>query len=221
MNRMSTSTQSEPVNQSVTEDNSGDDRLSQSQGLTWDVILLGIPLVGLAPLLLLHGSQLWDHPSFRCYPLVLLYLVVGLLVAEKGVAVSRLRQAFASILALLGFATAVYAAWIFAPRTACVAMIILIVAWGQMRLVHDSLFRIVAWGTLLIVLIPLPRNLDGQMEDRMNGLVGQVTSRILDLVQIYHLLQPPYLAVEKQTLHYFEFLTNAFSARAILLLVLF
>jgi len=73
---------------------------------------------------------------------------------------------------------------------------------------------------LVAILIPLPMNLDVTLENNMNSLVATYTSRILDTFQIYHLLQAPYLAVEKQTINYLEYLSNPFSIRAILALVL-
>jgi hypothetical protein len=54
----------------------------------------------------------------------------------------------------------------------------------------------------------------------LNELVASWTSRVLDLFQSYHLLQSPYLAVEKRAINYFEFLDTAFSFRAVFAFVL-
>ncbi|MCY2975770.1 MAG: hypothetical protein NTW52_14005 [Planctomycetota bacterium] len=191
-----------------------------SQAWLWDLFLLGLPLVGLAPLLAVHGVQLWWRPSFQFFPMAILCLLLGMLLAEKGVCCDRVRRIFAALFASFGFAMTIYSAWIFSPSIACFAIASLWVAWGLVRLQFDSWARSICWGLLVATLVPLPMNLDSRIEAGLNGLVAASTSRVLDLFQSYHLLQSPYLAVEKRAINYFEFLDTAFSFRAVLAFVL-
>lgn len=186
----------------------------------WDVFLLGLPLVGLAPLLAVHGVQLWWRPSFQFFPMAIFCLAIGMLLAEKGVCRERVRRMFAALFASVGFAMAVYSAWIFSPSIACSAIALLWMAWGLVRLQFDSWARSICWGLLVATLVPFPMNLDTRIESGLNGMGASWTSRVLDLFQSYHLLQSPYLAVEKRAINYFEFLDTAFSFRALFAFVL-
>jgi hypothetical protein len=147
-------------------------------------------------------------------------LAIGMLLAEKGVCRDRMRRIFAGLFASFGFAMAIYSAWIFSPGIACSAIATLWVAWGLVRLQFDSWARSICWGILVATLVPLPMNLDNRIEAGLNGMVASSTSRVLDLFQSYHLLQSPYLAVEKRAINYYEFLDTAFSFRAVFALVL-
>ncbi len=191
-----------------------------SRAWLWDLFLLVLPLVGLAPLLIVHGVQLWSRPCFKFIPIAIFCLAIGVLLAEKGVCRERIRRIFAVLFASTGFAMAIYSAWIFSPSIACSAIAVLLVAWGLVRLQFDSWARSICWGLLVATLVPLPKNLDARIESGLNELVASCTSRVLDLFQSYHLLQSPYLAVEKRAINYFEFLDTAFSFRAIFAFVL-
>ena len=213
---MSTSTQ----NAQASESDKAQIIPGHSHAWPWDLFLLAIPLVGLAPLLAVHGVQLWWRPSFQFFPVVIFCLVIGVLLAEKGVHRGRVRRTFSALFASLGFAMAIYSAWIFSTSFACSAIALLWIAWGLVRLEFDSWARAICWGLLVLTLVPLPMNLDARIESGLNGFVASCTSRVLDLVQSYHLLQSPYLAVEKRAINYFEFLDTAFSFRAVLAIVL-
>jgi len=190
------------------------------RGWLWDVILLLLPSIGLSPLLVLHGVQLWGRPSFQFYPVALICLALGLLFSEKAVSTSRMRRRGALVVAIIASIMAIYSAWIFSPSIACGAIALFVVAWALVRLIYGSSMRSILWGMLVAILIPLPMNLDVKIENDLNSLVATFTSRILDTFQTYHLLQAPYLAVEKQTINYLEYLANPFSLRSILALVL-
>jgi len=213
---MSTSTQ----NAQVSESDKAQGAPGHSRAWLWDLFLLVIPLAGLAPLLAVHGVQLWWRPSFQFFPFVIFCLAIGMLLAEKGVHRGRVRRIFAALFASLGFAMAIYSAWIFSTSFACFAIALLWIAWGLVRLEFDSWARAVCWGLLVATLIPLPKNLDARIESGLNGYVASCTSRVLDLFQSYHLLQSPYLAIEKRAINYFEFLDSAFSFRAVFAIVL-
>lgn len=158
-------------------------------------------LAGLAPLplVILHIANLWKQEQYHYLPALL--IVSALLFISRWNRVIQLPQrpvAYAlgcfAILLLLPYAT-----WLFSPWTATLAWILV---WGAFLLSQDckvnpaeedsstglSRNSIANIWPLSWMLLPLPMNLDQTMTAQLQLRASQLSSYVLDWLQIPHLL---------------------------------
>lgn len=133
----------------------------------WDVWVFLVPLLAMAPMLLFQWQNLMSRPERQFFPLVVLIaLFFALRSILQGNRISAetllpVWRARAAIIAL-GLAVVIYAmsVWLFAPKLAHLAAIILFFAWALGRCVETRWASVLAWTGLLAVTLPLPLNYD-------------------------------------------------------------
>jgi exosortase len=142
-----------------------------------------------APLLILHGEQIWLRPHYQFFPLAVLGAVV--------LAVTRLRGygplkpgSVGYALPLLTFAwllltvsELLYSSWLGAVA-ALVTLTVVLFAVGGARLVRRLLPSLVLLG----LIIPPPFELDRQLILALQSLTARWASAVLDFLGVYHLM---------------------------------
>lgn len=189
---------------------------SNSRQVVWDVATLALPLLGLAPLLLLHAINLWSKPQAILLPFCWLALAGFGYFERKSFTNVRWRVLLSylalGIAALLGLMAA---AW-FSPLVANVSLAFVFIGWAMVRLAHSSISRILALSMLAFISVTLPFGMEAKVYSWTNSLVVRLCSSVLDIFNIFHLYQSPYLALKD---HYFEIadlLGNVFSLHSML-----
>src|SRR5262249_50667112 len=141
------------------------------------------------PLLIVHGRQIWLRPHYQFFPFVLL--------GAAFLAFTRLRDlgplspgAARWSLPLVGFAWALlavaellYSSWLGAVATLLLLAAVLF-ALGGGRLFRAAL---PAW-LLLWLAVPPPFELDRQLILWLQSLTAQWSSRVLDLLGVFHVM---------------------------------
>jgi exosortase len=149
---------------------------------------LAVMGVAYLPLLVLQARLTWGHPHYRFFPLIV--LGAGLIGARAPSRLGRLvpgggrclTAMLGSSWALLAAACAVGSAWL-ATVGAMVALLAIAHALGGGRLMRSLL---PAWG-LLWLAIPPPLGLDYQLVTLLQGQATSLSSRVLDMLGVFHL----------------------------------
>jgi exosortase len=158
--------------------------------LPWTLLTVGaVLLLAHLPLLVVHARQIWLRPHYQFFPLVLL--------GAAALAYARLRN-FGPLTpaparwsyplvglswALLALAELLYSSWL-GTVSALVLLAALLFALGGGRLFRQAF---PAW-LLLWLAVPPPFELDRQLILSLQTLTAQWSSRVLDLLGVFHVM---------------------------------
>lgn len=167
----------------TTEGAAGEDGFLQSK-LDW---LLLCSLIGLAPLLYVHGMNLWVKPHLQFFPLAVAALV-GLIYTRSHfqTALSPGRRRASVGLFAIAVLSTVLAVVFFSPWLAHVALILVCSAWLLARAGNIAWYVTIGWSLLLVVCLPMPQNLDTRLIQSLQQRSTESASGLLDLVGIPH-----------------------------------
>ncbi len=153
------------------------------------IFLFLVALLGFSPLLILHFSQLWSLEHYGFFPFVLLSLPIFFWHLRTSRPPSKNKSAAFEFGCLwVGGALLLAATIAWSPNLAAVAAVI---TCGGLLLNlnrNGQIRRPFAVWLLLLLLIKLPLNLDLDLIFWLQGLNSRLASRILDFVQINHVL---------------------------------
>ncbi len=184
---------------------------SNYRPFVWDVAVLGLPLVGLAPMLMLYAMQLWSKPETMLLPFCWFILILFVYYERKSISTSRWRVLLSylslAVALIVGMASVVY----FSPRLANLALAMVFIGWALVRLVPARFSRILGLSMLTLVSLSLPFGLEETISARSNSLVVRLCSSVLDVFNVFHLYQFPYLALRDHYFEIAEILRNVFS----------
>jgi exosortase len=166
-----------------------DDRL-RSHFHPWPLLAVGVVvLLAHLPLLVVHARQIWLRPHYQFFPFVLLGAALLAFTRLRGFGPLTPPPARRS-LPLLGFAWALlaaaellYSSWLGAV-SALLLLAAILFAVGGGRLLRQAL---PAW-LLLWLAVPPPFELDRQLILSLQTLTAQWSSRVLDLLGVFHVM---------------------------------
>lgn len=177
-------------------------RSSTQSGVPWRLIIgLAIVCLPAIPLLVLHGRLLWQRDHYQFFPLVPLGAL--LLAAARLPGLGQLQPgsklltvAFLSLTWLLfAAATLLLSPWLGAVSwVMLVAVAIYAVGgWSLMRRLWP------AWLFLWLI-IPPPFDMDHQLVMTLQARTARWSSRVLDLLDVHHVMQGNVVAVPNKRL---------------------
>lgn len=144
---------------------------------------------GLLPLLIYHGLNLWQRPHFQFFPLA--WLAFGFLVCTRSTpaeATTAWRQRLGFGVAVCALLATTASVLVFSPWLAHVSLIFVCLAWMILRLPQTKWYLPLAWLTLLVITLPMPRNLDTRMVQQLQRGSTESASALLDLSGIPHFI---------------------------------
>ena len=141
------------------------------------------------PMLVLHARELWSRPHYQFFPAVLVGSAALVWQSCRGLGALRPgRPSVSWALAGAGWAMLVVALAFLSPPLAAVAALTTlpaaVYALGGWPLLRAAL---PAWGMLWLLITP-PKQLDFTLIAKLQTVVSHWTSRLLDVLGIYHLM---------------------------------
>lgn len=180
-------------------------------------IVVGLPAAAAyGPLLWTHGQQLWAKEHFQFFPVYLaavLYVTWQRFQGESPPAQGRWR--IEPVTLCLGLPALAVAWVIHSPWLAALSLLLV----GNAALTWFPLTR-QSWR-LLILLIPLPLNLDQRLILRLQAVSSQLASRALDVLDVPHLRQGNVMELTSRRLFVEEACSGINSVYLLLAAVLF
>ncbi len=180
------------------------------RGLTFDLLTLVLPILGLAPLLLLHTMQLLEKPYSRFLPVAWICLVIFAMTSPKAVVTSGLRSFLGSGFLMLALLCGIFAVAYFSPWTANLALGFVFIGWAIIRL-EVKTSRVIALSMLSFVTLPLPFGLADRLTTSVDEKAMMLCSPVLDLFNIYHLYVSPSLLLKNYRFDIRELLATPLS----------
>ena len=188
---------------------------ANSRRLMWDVSVLALPLAGLMPLLLLQLMHLWSKSETFLLPFCWLALAAFAFYQRKSITNARWRVLSSYIVLAFALVTGIASVVYFSPWAANLTLAFIFIGWSLVRLTHVSLTRILALSTLLLLSMSLPAAIESRIVSWTNSLVVRACSSVLDLINVFHLYQSPYLAMKEHHFQIAELLGNVFSLQSL------
>ncbi len=159
----------------------------------WDTWVLLLPILAMAPMLLIEFQKLMNRPERQFFPLLVLIALFFPLKHlydnpeehERPIPIGRLRFAIATfILAVFAF---VFAVVLFSPWLAHIAALLIFAAWGLGRCISVPWTTIWAWTGLLLVTVPLPFEWDESFVRWLQTSSSAACSYALEALAVPHL----------------------------------
>ncbi len=193
---------------------------TNSKHFVWDIATLALPIIGLAPMLVLYAMEIWSKPATALMPLCWLALAMLAYYERKSMSQTRWRVLlsyfFLAIAAAVGVASIVF----FSPWAANIALAFVFVGWALVRIGPASFPRILALSLLILVCSTLPFGFEAKVTGWTNSLVVRSCSAVLDVFNVYHLYHSPYLALRDHHFEIAELLGNVFSVQSMVAIAL-
>jgi hypothetical protein len=186
---------------------------STTQQRTWDIATLVLPLLGLAPMLILQAIQVWSKPDTILLPFCWLVLFTFAYYERKSVSQIRWRVLLSYLFLVAALVTSAASIVYFSPWLANLALAFVFIGWALVRLVHSTFSRILALSMLALITLVAPFGLESLFDAKTNSLVVHLCSSTLDLFGIFHLYSLPYLALKDDYFEIAQLLGNFFSIR--------
>lgn len=168
----------------------------------WDVLALFLPILGVAPLLVLQAAHLWDRPHLQFFPVTL--GLVAWFAYKEIPADKRLDGGIRFWIGVLLLCAAVFLNWgslvIYSPWLAHVGIIVTFLSWSFVRLHQTGWPKVLALSVLLSSTIPLPLNIDRRLIAELQAWSSKACGYALDGLHIPNLLQGNVLQIENHTL---------------------
>lgn len=157
------------------------------------VLIVAAAVLALAhlPLLIAHGKSLWQREHYQLFPLVLVFAGILAVPAYKSAitspATSRERRIGFMLLGLNWLMLAV-AVVLDSPNLGALAFWVLLgataIGTGGWRALRAALPALI----YLLLIIPPPLNLDGRLVTFLQTYTSKISSRVLDLMGVFHAL---------------------------------
>ena len=159
--------------------------------------------IAYAPMLTVFFQQRWNRPETQFFPFVLAAFVALIWVRWKEAPVVTTKEKWpmvATALAIFALVTLLLAIAIYNPWLAAFSWIVLMAAVLTAVGRHRNVRYL--WGiwALLLLILPLPLDFDQQLIARLQILSSQLSSNLLDVVGIHHLMEGNTLALSKKHL---------------------
>jgi exosortase len=188
----------------------------------WDVWVFFVPLLGMLPLLYLEGLGLWSRPHMHFSLMVVLAMVVYAVSGFKeSFAATPWRWSVAILLVVLGQFAHLYAVWLYSPWVAHFGLLLVFVGWGLVRRGESHWSRVLAWGTLILITIPLPLNQDQNLIGRLQQISSVGCSAALDTLAVPHLREGNTITLKAKRLFVDEACSGVGSLYSLLATALF
>jgi len=164
-------------------------------------ILAVLALLGLSPLLVLEGRNLWQQEHLQFYPLAWTAAVYFLWTQIGGAQQpTRLRRVVALATASAGAVVGLAAAWYFSPWLAHLSAILWFAFLAFLQCVRAPMGSILAMVGLLAITLPLPFNLDNELILWLQQLSTWATAALMDGLAIPYSRQGTILQLEDKRL---------------------
>lgn len=164
-------------------------------------ILAVLALLGLSPLLVLEGRNLWQQEHLQFYPLAwsaaVYFLWTHIGWSQQP---TRLRRAVAIATASAGAVVGLGAAWYFSPWLAHLSAILWFAFLAFLQCARAPMGSILAMVGLLAITLPLPFNLDNELILWLQQLSTWATAALMDGLGIPYSRQGTILQLEDKRL---------------------
>jgi len=145
-------------------------------------------LVGLAPMLYLQSMNLAQKPHFQFFPMawgMFAWLVYSR--GKPGEVRGRVRSIIGYSLWCIFLGLAALSVLKVSPWLAHLGLIFLIAGWTLQRLTGNAWYQPIGWLALIVITLPMPRNLDQRLVQSLQIGSSQSASALLDIVGTPHL----------------------------------
>lgn len=175
-----------------------------------------LPIIAMAPVLILTAQELWAQMPFRFFPLSIAVGVAYLGFTCEYRRASRFRSIFSALLLMCGMAIAVWGVYFLSPTRVHLALIMVVFGWALGACGGTAWTRVFAICLLFAVTFPLPRGLSTFISHSLQAAAAWGCSGFLEAVSIPNVLEYSVLRVEDKQLLVHESCQDAASCFALL-----
>lgn len=193
-----------------------DDHVPPSRSfLLFAILGFVLPVIALAPLLVLAARGLWNQPTFQFFPISIL-LSFSFLFATCGRQLAgRARGIVAISICLVGIGIGLWGMILVSPSRAHLAFVFVTLGWAIGAFGSTPWTRIVSIISLIAITVPLPLALSFRFQNFLFRLSGAASSTFLEAVQFPNVLEQNLLRIEGKQLILTEVLLDAGSCFAL------
>jgi exosortase len=195
---------------------------TETKNIRFTLLILGliVPLVSIAPVLLLNARELWESMYFRFSPLAFL-AGLGLLwgTCTKG-NVGRTRSIISISLMVLGMLFAVWGMFIISYARVHLAGLLILTGGLLFAFGGTSWTRILAICSLFFVTLPLPLGMSMRVIHGLQFAAGAACNSLLEVISIPNVFEDNKLRIEGAQFSVLEVCRDAGSCFALLALAL-
>ncbi len=180
-------------------------------------------LACMSPMLYVQTLSLWQKPHFQFFPIAWMAFVyfwcIRIRTTSTTESIKRLAGGFG--LYVLSLAIALLAILISSPWMVQVAAVGIVASWLLIRAGHVRWTSALGLISFLVLTIPLPAGLDGELIQLLQAKSSQAASYILDLFRIRHLPEGNVLSIAQKKLFVDEACSGVDSLYALMAVCLF
>ncbi len=182
-----------------------------------DVVLLGLPLLGLLPMLAVQTRQTLSQNFSLGFPLIWLALLILVIWTPRATTTQTSRYwlslACLALSVLLGLA----ATGLFNVFFARLSFGFCFLAWAFVRLGLQSIWRIMGMSLLIFGSMRIPSQINAVLDSWKSYFVIKIASPMLDLFRHFHLYEAPDLRLQNHTFDLGELLNIPMSVQMMVL----
>ncbi len=187
--------QSEDLQQAVLPTSTGASSSEKKALRTWFLLGLVMPLLGMAPMLVLQSQSLILQQRFLFFPLA---IVLGalLLFRTGGYRIASGVRANISLgLAMIGIGLAVLGTYWFSPWIVQFASVIVIFSWALGAFAGTAWTRIFSICCLFAVAVPPPSGFDARINTRLQSISSWGCNGFLDAIGVPNIVEGNHLQI--------------------------
>lgn len=145
-------------------------------------------LLALAPLLAIQAKFLGERSHFQFFPIAVIFFIAMIVVHRRPTyTTSKPRMWTAICCQIAHMVLAVSGALFFSPWLAQLSAIFLCLGWMFVRLGGNPWHQLIAWASVLMIIVPPPRNFDQSLIQQLQLKSTSAASQLLDMTHVPHL----------------------------------
>ncbi|MCA9127459.1 MAG: exosortase U [Planctomycetales bacterium] len=152
----------------------------------WDFLTGIVPILAMAPMLLIQAAKLGSQPHMRFFPITVVLLVGWIALVGRGAqGTTRKERRWAAVVSVvIGALLYLYSVVIFSPWLAHFALVVSFAGWALGKFGDKHWATTLAWSAVLLTTLPLPWGWDVGFMHWLQGLAAWCTTRALDALSI-------------------------------------
>ena len=153
------------------------------------LMVICVILVAQLPLLLIHFKNLWRYPHYSHFPII--FIAFGMLVHHRLTNSSRYLLSYRILTGLMlvsGFTLTLYATIIYSPWIAMLGLICVLGGLMAGSVPANHKWNWLGIWLLLFLVLPIPLGLDQELILLLQFLSSKISSRVLDVIGVDHLM---------------------------------
>jgi hypothetical protein len=194
-----------------------DRRESKIGALVVDVVLLGLPFLGLLPMLAVQTRQTLSQNFSLGFPVVWLALLMLVIWTRRETTALRSRYWLSLVCLALSVLLGLAATGLFNVFFARISFGFCFLAWAFVRLGSQSIWRAMGMSLLIFGSMRIPSQINAILDSWKNYFVIKIASPMLDLFRHFHLYEAPDLKLQNHTFDLGELLNTPMSVQLMVL----